>query len=545
MKREELTDIKEVAAKLNLRANELQQYGTFAAKIAYDWQQDNLPEAGKLILLTATSPTPAGEGKTTTAIGLIDALAKLHKNVCGALREPSMGPTFGLKGGACGGGKAQVLPAEDINLHFTGDLAAITQANNLLAACLDNHIYWGNSLQIDPQRILLKRALDMNDRSLRNFTYTIKQPATVLNAQTYVINGSYTITAASELLAIFGLAKDFADLRYRLDHMVLAYNFAGEPVYARQLKITDALLTILQTAFNPNLVQTAEHNPVLLHGGAFANIANGTNTLVSTKLALRLADYVVTEAGFGSDLGLEKYCDLLAAPNNLHLAAVVLVSSLRALKYQAGIKPDDWQKINLEAVRKGFANLQRHIEIVRTFKRNPYVCLNVFPDDNMEEINYLQSLLQERGIKLYISHVYAAGGEGILPLARDLCCDLEKNPSCNTYNLQAETSDFKERIELIAKKLYGAAAVEFSEQAQVDIAAITRQGWQNLPVCIAKTPLSFTDNAKNLNAPQNFVLTVTSLKPYTGAGFIVAACGKILTLPGLPADPAACHMRCL
>lgn len=545
MKREELTDIKEVAAKLNLRANELQQYGTFAAKIAYDRQQEKLPAAGKLILLTATSPTPAGEGKTTTAIGLIDALAKLHKNVCGALREPSMGPTFGLKGGACGGGKAQVLPAEDINLHFTGDLAAITQANNLLAACLDNHIYWGNSLQIDPQRILLKRALDMNDRSLRNFTYTIKQPATVPNAQTYVINGSYTITAASELLAIFGLAKDFADLRYRLDHMVLAYNFAGEPVYARQLKITDALLTILQTAFNPNLVQTAEHNPVLLHGGAFANIANGTNTLVSTKLALRLADYVVTEAGFGSDLGLEKYCDLLAAPNNLHLAAVVLVSSLRALKYQAGIKPDDWQKINLAAVRQGFANLQRHIEIVRTFKRNPYVCLNVFPDDNMEEINYLQSLLQERGIKLYVSHVYAAGGEGILPLARDLCCDLEENPSRNTYNLQAESSDFKERIELIAKKLYGAAAVEFSEQAQADIAAITRQGWQNLPVCIAKTPLSFTDNAKNLNAPQNFVLTVTSLKPYTGAGFIVAACGKILTLPGLPADPAACHMRCL
>lgn len=538
-----LEPITKVAAKLGLTSENVYAYGPYKAKLPLSLMRKN--PKGKLILVTATSPTPLGEGKTTMAIGLADAMAKLGKSVCAALREPSMGPTFGLKGGACGGGQAKIVPENEINLHFTGDFAAITQANNLIAACLDNHIYWGNELQIDPAKIVFKRALDLNERSLRNFNYLIKQPKSVENQQTYNVSGQFNITAASELMAIFGLASDFKDLRQRLDNILLAFNFNSEPVYLRSLKITDALLLILKDAFNPNLVQTAKHNPAIVHGGAFANIANGTNSFVSTKLACSLADYVVTEAGFGADLGLEKYFDLLAGPRQLKVDCVVLVTSLRALKYQAGLALKDTTKENLCALETGLANLKRHMQIIQNFQVPFVVCLNKFANDTETEINFLKAKLNEQGLTLAVADVFSQDSEGADDLAHKVIQKIVSEANvANAKQLFSENADLMTKLTCIAKQIYGAKDVSLSEEAEADLALIRQQGWESMSLCIAKTPSSFTDQANLLNAPTDFTLHVTSFSAYRGANFIVARCGKILTMPGLPKKPAACEMIC-
>lgn len=542
---EKLRPISEIADSLGLGANDIYAYGPYKAKLPLDiLENKNKNKKGQLILVSATSPTPAGEGKTTTAIGLADALKVEGHSVCLALREPSMGPTFGLKGGACGGGKATIEPEAEINLHFTGDFAALTQANNLIAACLDNHIYWGNSLQIDPKRILFRRAMDLNERSLRNFNYTIKQPVSVEKARNYDITGHFNITAASELMAIFGLASSLEDLRQRLDNILLAYDSNDEPVYLRSLNITDALLLILKDAFNPNLVQSANRTPAIVHGGAFANIGNGTNSLVASKMALSLADYVVTEAGFGSDLGLEKYFDLLAGPNKLEVACVVLVTSLRALKYQAGVDLLALKKENLAALESGLANLERHIEIVQNFNVPFVVCLNKFADDSESEIALLQGRMQEAGHKLAIADIFASGARGGRDLASQVLTEINAKKKVAKANmLFPKDADIMAKLDIIAKKVYGASAVELSDVAKADLAAIYKHAWQNMPLCVAKTPLSLSDQPKLLNAPKDFVLHVTSLQPYCGANFIVARCGNILTMPGLPKVPAACSMQ--
>lgn len=541
---EELRPIQEIAEKLGLKTEQIYAYGPYKAKIPLSLRKNKSQRRGKLILVSATSPTPAGEGKTTTAIGLADALQEQGHLVCAALREPSMGPTFGLKGGACGGGMATIEPEADINLHFTGDFAAITQANNLIAACLDNHIYWGNDLQIDPKRILFRRALDLNERSLRSFSYVIKQPKSVSKAQSCEVTGHFNITAASELMAIFGLASDLEDFRQRLDNILLAYDINGEPIYLRSLGITDALLIILKDAFNPNLVQTVHHTPAIVHGGAFANIANGTNSLVSTELACSLADYVITEAGFGADLGLEKYFDLYAGPRQIPVDCVVLVTSIRALKYQAGIPFKELSRENFAALESGIANLERHINIVRAYKVPFVVCLNKFADDKKEEVDFLQSKMSETKHSFAVAEIFAKGAQGGLDLASAVINQIHEHKTMQTaHMLFANDAEIIDKLETIAKEIYGASSVELSEQALADLANIQQHGWQNMPLCIAKTPASLSDQATLLNAPTNFVLHVTSLQPYCGANFIVARCGNIMTMPGLPKVPAACKLK--
>lgn len=528
--------IEEVAAKIGLSRNEISLYGDYKAKIDLSKVKDIPDKKGKLVLVTAISPTPAGEGKTTTSIGLGDGLAKLGKNVMLCLREPSLGPVFGVKGGAAGGGYAQVVPMEDINLHFTGDLHAIGAANNLLAALIDNHIYQGNQLNIDPRRVTWKRCVDMNDRQLRFITDGLGGR----------VNGTpredgFDITVASEIMAIFCLASDLADLKARLAKIVVGYTFANEPVTVGQLGCQGALASLLKDAINPNLVQTLENTPCLIHGGPFANIAHGCNSAVATKLGLKLGDIVVTEAGFGADLGAEKFLDLKCRMNGLSPNAVVVVATIRALKHHGGVAKTELNNENVEALKAGLANLGRHVHNIKdNFKLPCVVAVNSFPSDTQAEVDAVFEYCKELGVECAFSEVFAKGGEGGIELAEKVLKVMEDNTSINFTYGEDETIDKK--IEAVCKKIYGADGVTFSKPAQTMLKNLAANGYDKLPVCIAKTQYSFSDNASLLAAPTGFTMTVRELRLSAGAGFVVAVMGEIMTMPGLPKVPAAMNI---
>ena len=521
------------AEKLGLTEDDLEFYGKYKAKISPDvWQRVKDNPDGKLILVTAITPTPAGEGKTTTSIGLADAFARLGKKICVALREPSLGPCFGIKGGAAGGGYAQVVPMEDINLHFTGDFHAITTAHNLLAAVVDNHLQQGNELKIDVRRVVWKRVLDLNDRALRN----------VIVGLGGKINGvpresGFDITVASEMMAILCLAKDFADLKERLGKIIVAYTVDGEIVTANDLKVTGSLALLLKDAIKPNLVQTLEGTPALIHGGPFANIAHGCNSVMATKYALKLADIVVTEAGFGADLGAEKFLDIKCRMSGLRPDAVVIVATIRALKMHGGVNKKNLAEPNVAAVERGLENLEKHIENVQGFGLPAIVALNDFPTDTAEEISAVEKICAEKNVRFARSKVFAQGGAGGIELARKVeeSFDDEKNFKF-TYE---DDLSLAEKISAVAKKIYGADGVTFLPAAKKQLAEIEKLGFGKLPVCIAKTQYSLSDDATKLGRPKNFVVTVREVKISAGAGFAVVLSGNIMTMPGLPKRPAA------
>ena len=532
----EMLPIEEVAQKLGLSRKEISLYGDYKAKIDLN-KVKNLPDRkGKLILVTAISPTPAGEGKTTTSIGLGDGLARLGKDVVLALREPSLGPVFGVKGGAVGGGYSQVVPMEDINLHFTGDLHAIGAANNLLAALIDNHIYQGNQLNIDPRRITWKRCVDMNDRQLRFITDGLGGR----------INGTpredgFDITVASEIMAVFCLASDLADLKERLSKIVFGYTYANEPVTVGQLGVQGALASLLKDAINPNLVQTLEHTPCLIHGGPFANIAHGCNSAVATKLAMKLGEYVVTEAGFGADLGAEKFLDIKCRMNGLSPNAVVIVATIRALKHHGGVAKTELNNENVEALTTGLANLGRHIHNIKNnFKLPCVVALNSFPTDTEAERQTVYEYCKAMGVECALSEVFAKGGEGGLQLAEKVLAVMEDETEINfTYDADLTVD---EKIKAVCTKIYGAENVTFAKGAQTMLKTLKAAGYDRLPVCIAKTQYSFSDNANLLAAPSGFTMNVRELRLSAGAGFVVAVMGEIMTMPGLSKSPAALNI---
>ena len=532
----EMLPIEEVAQKLGLSRKEISLYGDYKAKIDLN-KVKNLPDRkGKLILVTAISPTPAGEGKTTTSIGLGDGLARLGKDVVLALREPSLGPVFGVKGGAAGGGYSQVVPMEDINLHFTGDLHAIGAANNLLAALIDNHSYQGNQLNIDPRRITWKRCVDMNDRQLRFITDGLGGS----------INGTpredgFDITVASEIMAVFCLASDLADLKERLSKIVFGYTYANEPVTVGQLGVQGALASLLKDAINPNLVQTLEHTPCLIHGGPFANIAHGCNSAVATKLAMKLGEYVVTEAGFGADLGAEKFLDIKCRMNGLSPNAVVIVATIRALKHHGGVAKTELNNENVEALTTGLANLGRHIHNIKNnFKLPCVVALNSFPTDTEAERQTVYEYCKAMGVECALSEVFAKGGEGGLQLAEKVLAVMEDETEINfTYDADLTVD---EKIKAVCTKIYGAENVTFAKGAQTMLKTLKAAGYDRLPVCIAKTQYSFSDNANLLAAPSGFTMNVRELRLSAGAGFVVAVMGEIMTMPGLSKSPAALNI---
>ncbi len=529
----ELLPVKEIAKKLDIRENELEPYGHYKAKLSDSLAErlKNKPD-GKLILVTAINPTPAGEGKTTTTAGLGQAMAKIGKNAIIALREPSLGPVFGIKGGAAGGGYAQVLPMEDINLHFTGDMHAITAANNLCCAMLDNHIQQGNSLGIDPRRILIKRCLDMNDRALRNVIVGLGGKINGVPREDHFI-----ITVASEVMAILCLSNDIDDLKKRLGNILVAYNYSGEPVYARDLKADGAMTVLLKDAIKPNLVQTLEGTPAIMHGGPFANIAHGCNSVRATKLALKLADYCITEAGFGSDLGAEKFLDIKCRFAGLKPNAIVVVATARALKYNAGIPKTECGAVNLEALKKGIVNLGVHIENMRKYNVPVVVAINRFLTDSDEELEYIKQYCMEKGADFALSDVFANGGDGGVELAEKVVEAVEK-PSdfAPIYSLDLT---LEEKIKAVATKIYGAKDVAYTTQALKAIKEVKALGADNLPVCIAKTQYSLSDNPALLGAPKDFTITVRNVSLSNGAGFVVVYTGDIMTMPGLPKVPAA------
>ncbi len=525
-----LKPITEIASSLGLATEHVLPYGHTKAKI--DPKAINAAKQGKLILVTAISPTPAGEGKTTVSTGLADALCKLDKKTMLCLREPSLGPVFGIKGGAAGGGYAQVVPMEDINLHFTGDLHAIGTANNLLAALIDNHIQQGNELNIDPRRITWKRCMDMNDRQLRF----------ILDGLGGKINGTpredgFDITVASEIMALFCLATSLSDLKERLSNIVCAYTYDDMPVTVKQIGAQGAMTALLKDAIAPNLVQTLENNPAIIHGGPFANIAHGCNSVMATKLSLSLADYVVTEAGFGADLGAEKFLDIKCRAAGISPEAVVLVATIRALKSHGGVAKADLNTPNLEALKKGIANLDRHIDNLKNkFGLNLVVTINAFPTDTSEEQSFVREHCEKLGVKCSLCEVFAKGGEGGLELAQDVLNAM--NPT--TINHPYELSDaLATKIEAVATKLYGADGVNYSPVAKKSLAKFTEMGFGNLPICIAKTQYSFSDNMALQGAPTGFTMNVREARLSAGAGFIVVLCGDIMTMPGLPKKPAA------
>lgn len=528
-----LLNIKDIAAKLNIKEEELEPYGHYKAKLS-DSLMDRLSDKpdGKLILVTAINPTPAGEGKTTTTAGLGQAMAKIGKNAIIALREPSLGPVFGIKGGAAGGGYAQVLPMEDINLHFTGDMHAITAANNLCCAMLDNHMQQGNDLGIDPRRILIKRCLDMNDRALRNVIVGLGGKINGIPREDHFI-----ITVASEVMAILCLANDIDDLKKRLGNILVAYNYSGEPVYARDLKADGAMTVLLKDAIKPNLVQTLEGTPAVMHGGPFANIAHGCNSVRATKLALKLADYCITEAGFGSDLGAEKFLDIKCRFAGLKPNAIVLVATARALKYNAGIPKTECGCPNLEALKKGIVNLGVHIENMRKYNVPVVVAINRFLTDSKEELEYIEQYCIEKGADFALSDVFANGGEGGKALAQKVVEVVEK-PSYYAPIYSLDLS-IKEKIKAIATKIYGAKDVSYTTQAEKALKEVEALGGDKLPVCIAKTQYSLSDNPALLGAPKDFTITVRNVSLSNGAGFVVVYTGDIMTMPGLPKIPAA------
>ncbi len=526
--------IKEVAASIGIKEDDLELYGKYKAKLSDDlWEEIKDRPNGKLVLVTAINPTPAGEGKTTTSVGLGQAMAKLNKKAIIALREPSLGPCFGVKGGAAGGGYAQVVPMEDLNLHFTGDFHAITSANNLLAAMLDNHIQQGNALQIDPRQIVWKRCLDMNDRVLRNVVVGLGNKMDGM-----VREDHFVITVASEIMAILCLASDINDLKARLGKIVVAYNFAGEPVTAEQLQATGAMTALLKDAIKPNLIQTLEHTPALVHGGPFANIAHGCNSVIATKMALKLADIAITEAGFGADLGAEKFMDIKCRMSGLKPDAVVLVATVRALKYNGGVAKKDLNEENLSALAKGIVNLEKHIENVQKFGVPVVVTLNSFVTDTEAEYEFIRNFCEERGCEFALSEVWAKGGEGGIALAEKVIHTLETKES-NFKPIYEDELSLKEKIETIAKEIYGADGVEFAPAADKQLAKITEMGYGNLPICMAKNQYSLSDDAALLGRPTNFKIHIREVYVNAGAGFVVALTGAIMTMPGLPKVPAA------
>ena len=530
----EMLHITEIAKTAGVDEKYLEQYGNYKAKVDYNILKDMADKPnGKLILVTAINPTPAGEGKTTTTVGLADGMRKIGKNVMVALREPSLGPVFGVKGGAAGGGYAQVVPMEDINLHFTGDFHAIGAANNLLAAMLDNHIYQGNALGIDPRQITWRRCVDMNDRQLRF----------VVDGLGGKVNGTpredgYDITVASEIMAVLCLASDITDLKNRLARLVVGYTYAGKPVTAGDLNAQGAMAALLKDALKPNLVQTLEHTPAFVHGGPFANIAHGCNSVTATKIALKLGDYAITEAGFGADLGAEKFLDIKCRMAGLKPSCVVLVATARALKYNGGVPKAETGKENLEALEKGLPNLLQHVEnITKVYKLPCVVAINRFPTDTEAELKLIEDKCKELGVNVALSEVWGKGGEGGIELAKEVI-RLCEQPNDFTFAYELDLT-IKEKIEAIAKKIYHADGVNFTANAEKQIKTLTELGYDKMPICMAKTQYSFTDDQTKLGAPRGFTITVRNIKVSAGAGFLVALTGEIMTMPGLPKVPAA------
>ncbi len=529
-----LQPIEEVATKLGLTRDELEFYGKYKAKISDEYIeriQDN-PD-GKLILVTAINPTPEGEGKTTTTVGLGQAFGKLGKKAVIALREPSLGPCFGVKGGAAGGGYAQVVPMEDLNLHFTGDFHAITSANNLLAALLDNHIQQGNELSIDTRQVVWKRCLDMNDRVLRNVIVGLGN-----KTDGFVREDHFVITVASEIMAVLCLATDMEDLKVRLGRMVVAYNYQGEPVTAAQLNAVGSMAALLKDAMKPNLIQTLEHTPALVHGGPFANIAHGCNSVRATKAALKMADYVITEAGFGADLGAEKFLDIKCRMADLKPDAIVLVATIRALKYNGGVKKEDLSTPNLDALKTGICNLEKHIENLQKYGVPVVVTLNAFVTDSEEETAFVHDFCKARNCDFALSKVWEKGGEGGIELAEAVLDTLE-NKDSNFHVIYDEDLPITDKIASIAKEIYGADGVNYAGNAASQIKRLESLGFGNLPICMAKTQYSLSDNEKLLGKPSGFFITVREAYVSAGAGFIVVLTGNVMTMPGLPKKPAA------
>ena len=523
-----------VAESLGMTMDDLDLYGKYKAKISEEYLKKlDAKEDGKLVLVTAINPTPAGEGKTTTSIGLGQAMYKLGKKAVLALREPSLGPCFGIKGGAAGGGMAQVVPMEDLNLHFTADFHAITSANNLLAAMLDNHIQQGNSLGIDPRRVVWKRCLDMNDRVLRNIVVGLGAKADGM-----VREDHFQITVASEIMAILCLADDIHDLKERLSKIIVAYNFSGEPVTAADLHAVGAMAALLKDAIRPNIIQTLEHTPAIVHGGPFANIAHGCNSVKATKAALKLGDIAITEAGFGADLGAEKFFDIKCRMAGLHPDCVVLVATVRSLKYNGGVPKDQLTTPNMEALQKGIVNLEKHIENLQKFGVPVVVTLNSFISDTEEETSYIENFCKERNCEFALSRVWELGGEGGKDLAEKVLYTLENKPS-HFKPLYQDDLSLQEKMETIAKEIYGAKDVEFTAAAYKELQHLTDLGMGNYPICVAKTQYSLSDDAKKLGRPEGFTLHVREVYAAAGAGFIVFVTGSIMTMPGLPKVPAA------
>ena len=529
--------IKEIAAKVGLNEDDLELYGNYKAKIHLDKLNSDKKDA-KLILVTAINPTPAGEGKSTTTIGLADAMNKIGKKTVVALREPSFGPVLGVKGGAAGGGYAQVIPMEDINLHFTGDLHAITTATNAIAAMLDNHIQQGNELGIDPTRIILHRCLDMNDRALRNVIVGLGGPTNGVPREDH-----FDITVASEVMAVLCLASSLEDFKQRIARMVIAYTYDRKPVTVEDIKATGAVTLIMKDALMPNLVQTLEHTPTLIHGGPFANIAHGCNSVIATKTALKMGDYVVTEAGFGADLGAEKFLDIKCRMADLHPSCVVIVATIRALKMHGGVEKKDLAQENVDALLKGITNLEKHIENIGKYNLPYVVAINKFGTDTEAEVTALANWAKENNHPVALSEVFAKGSDGGVELARKVVEEIELHDGAERFApIYDAALPIKDKIAAICKEIYGADGVEFTTTAKNQMAAIKRNGWDNLPICIAKTQYSLSDNPKLLARPTNFTITIRELKPSIGAGFIVALSGDIMTMPGLPKEPAANKM---
>ncbi len=529
-----LMHIRDVASKVGIVEDDLEYYGKYKAKLSEEYlKKAENNKKGKLILVTAINPTPAGEGKTTTSVGLGDALNRLGYKTVIALREPSLGPCFGIKGGAAGGGYAQVVPMEDINLHFTGDFHAITSANNLLSAIIDNHIQQGNELGIDTRQIIWKRALDMNDRALRNIVVGLGAKADGVPREDH-----FVITVASEIMAILCLADDMDDLKKRLSRIIVAYTRDGEPVTAGQLNAVGAMAALLKDAIKPNLVQTLEHNPVIIHGGPFANIAHGCNSVRATKTALGIADYTVTEAGFGADLGAEKFLDIKCRMAGLKPDAVVLVATIRALKYNGEVDKKNLGEENLDALKKGIVNLEKHIENIQKYGVPVVVTLNSFLTDTKAETDYVKSFCEERNCRFALSEVWAKGGEGGEALAKEVINTLENKPS-NYAPIYSDDMSLKDKITTVAKEIYGADGVQFSGPASKQLAKIEEMGFGKLPVCMAKTQYSLSDDPTLLGRPTGYMLQVREVYVSAGAGFVVALTGSIVTMPGLPKHPAA------
>ena len=531
----QMKNINDIAKLAKIDSKYIEQYGNYKAKVDLSLLKENKNKEGKLVLVTAITPTPAGEGKTTTTIGLGDGLRKIGKNVMIALREPSLGPVFGIKGGAAGGGYAQVVPMEDINLHFTGDFHAIGAANNLLAAMLDNHIFQGNALNINPEKITWKRCVDMNDRQLRFI-----QDGLGGEKNGVPRSDGYDITVASEVMAVLCLSSSITDLKERLSKLIVGYDYFNNPVTAGDLNAQGAMAALLKDALKPNLVQTLEGTPTFIHGGPFANIAHGCNSIIATKMAMKLGDYTVTEGGFGADLGAEKFLDIKCRFAGLIPSAVVIVATIRALKMHGGLSKDNLNEENVEALEKGIPNLLRHVSNIKNVYKLPsVVAINRFPTDTDREVNLIIEKCKELGVNVVLSNVWAEGGNGGIDLAKEVVRLCETKPK-EKFTFCYETEDsIEEKIRKVVQKIYGGKDVQFTEEAKVQLAKIKSMGLDNMPVCMAKTQYSFSDDQTKLGAPENFVVTVRNLKISAGAGFIVALTGTILTMPGLPKVPAA------